>query len=202
MRLGLCLPRQQFFHKGYHLLLSSESLKLYIDPYPRLRRGGFGGTFPSESCHLTGKFNTSSQHGWWAQVICRGAVVRAVIWTLFWVFSLTSISLILAYIKYWHDTAHLGLLACAQESFVSETELSEYYLILKGYYSGSEDVFASVTGQTLSVNPRTIQAILHLWDPCNGILQVWLLFYQCLLSRRQESSCEGCSNVKPGCKHI
>lgn len=63
-------------------------------------------------------------------------------------------------------------------------------------------LFASVAGQTRGVNPQTIQAILHLWDPCNGILQVLLLFYQWLLSRRQESSLEGCSNVKPGCKHI
>lgn len=63
--------------------------------------------------------------------------VHAIICILFEVFSLTSIYLILDCIKYWHDTVHLGLLASAQLSFVRETELSEYYLILKGYYSGS-----------------------------------------------------------------
>lgn len=49
--------------------------------------------------------------------------------------SLTSIYLILHCVKHWHSIAHLGLLASAHDS-VSETELSECYLILKGYYSG------------------------------------------------------------------
>lgn len=96
--------------------------------------------------------------------------VHAIICTLFRVFSLPSIYLILDCIKYWHDTAHLGLLAFAQDSFVSETELSEYYLILKGYYS--DFVHACLCkGTNLGVNPQTLSAVLHLWDPCNGILQ-------------------------------
>lgn len=45
-------------------------------------------------------------------------------------------------------------------------------------------MFASVKGQTLGVNPQTLSAVLHLWDPCNGILQVLWLSYQFLLSGR------------------
>lgn len=65
--------------------------------------------------------------------------------------------------------AHLGLLASAQDSFVSETELSGYYLILKGYCSGFVHV-CLCRGTTLGVNRQTPSALLHLWGPCNGIL--------------------------------
>lgn len=74
--------------------------------------------------------------------------------------------------------AHLGLLAPAQDAFVSESELSEYYLILKGYYSGSAHVCLR-EGTNTRCKSSNYQAILHLWDPCNGILLVLLLFYQC-----------------------
>lgn len=88
-------------------------------------------------------------------------VVRAIICTLFGVFSLTSIYLILGCIKYWHDTVHLGLLAYAQAPSVSETELLEYYLISRGYYSGFVHVcFCERTTQ--GVNPKTVPETLRL----------------------------------------
>lgn len=65
---------------------------------------------------------------------------------------------------------HLGLLAYAQAPSVSETELLEYYLISRGYYSGFVHVcFCERTTQ--GVNPKTVPETLRLWDPCNGILQ-------------------------------
>ena len=33
-------------------------------------------------------------------------------------------------------------------------------------------IFASVKGRKLGINPQTLLAVLHLWDPYNGILQV------------------------------
>lgn len=82
--------------------------------------------------------------------------VHAIIYTLFGVFSLTSIYLILDYIKYWHDTAHLGLLDPAQDSFVSEAELSEYYPVLKGYYSGFVHVSLCEGTNTRCKSPNSI----------------------------------------------
>lgn len=88
-------------------------------------------------------------------------VVRAIICTLFQVFSLSSIYLILGCVKCWHDTVHLGLLACAQAPSVSKTELLEYYLISRGYYSGFVHVcFCERTTQ--GVNPKTEPETLHL----------------------------------------
>lgn len=65
---------------------------------------------------------------------------------------------------------HLGLLAYAQAPSVSETELLEYYLISRGYYSGFVHVcFHERTTQ--GVNPKTVPEMLRLRDPCNGVLQ-------------------------------
>lgn len=64
---------------------------------------------------------------------------------------------------------HLGLLAYAQAPSVSETELLEYDLISRGYYSGFVHVcFCERTIQ--GVNPQTVPEMLHLCDTCNGIL--------------------------------
>lgn len=82
--------------------------------------------------------------------------VHAIICSLFRVFSLTSIYLILDCIKYWHDTAHLGLLDPAWDSFVRETELSEYYLILKGDYNGFEHVCLCEGMKTRYKSPNSI----------------------------------------------
>lgn len=63
---------------------------------------------------------------------------------------------------------HLGLLAYAQAPSVSETELLEYYLISRGYYSGFVHVcFCERTTQ--GVNPQGVPELL--WDPCNDGLQ-------------------------------
>lgn len=65
---------------------------------------------------------------------------------------------------------HLGLLAYAQAPSVSETELLEYYLISRGYYSGFVHVcFHERTTQV--VNTKTVPEMLRLRDPCNGVLQ-------------------------------
>lgn len=55
-------------------------------------------------------------------------------------------------------------------------------------------LFAPMKGQTLGVNPQTLSAVLHLWDPCNGVLQVSWLSYQFLLSGRECSCLKDWSN--------
>lgn len=98
--------------------------------------------------------------------------VHAIICTLFRVFSLTHIYLILDYIKYWHDTAHLGLLASAQDYFVSETELSEYYLILRGYYNGFVHVCLCEGTNTRCKSPKLDRQFYIYGTPV-------MAFYEC-----------------------
>lgn len=94
-------------------------------------------------------------------------------------FSFMSIYLILDHIKYWHDTGHLGLLASAQDSFVNETDLLECYLILKGYYSGFVQVCVW-EGTNIKCKSSNSTNNCACMDPCNGMFQVLLLFYQFL----------------------
>lgn len=131
--LGVSLPVSNFSKRASFAIIIWK-LNI-IDPYPRLQGGVSAALLPLIPATWQKNLIQNSQHDE-HKVILQWVAVHAIICTLFRIFSLTRIYLILDYIKYWHDTVHLGLLAFAQASFVRETELSEYYLILKGYCNG------------------------------------------------------------------